>query len=60
VITNPHLVDWYFTKHFESFLIGFDTLQAEWHWYRYEFQARGSIVHCHGTAKLRLTQVFVP
>lgn len=30
----------------------YDTLDAEWHWYRYEFQARGSI-HCHGTAKLK-------
>ena len=53
VINNPHLVDWYFTKRFESFLKHwlYDTLGAEWHWYRYEFQARGSI-HCHGTAKL--------
>ena len=24
----------------------------QWHWYRYEFQARGSI-HCHGVAKLK-------
>ena len=30
----------------------YGTLGAEWHWYRYEFQARGSI-HCHGTAKLK-------
>ena len=30
----------------------YETLDAEWHWYRYEFQARGSI-HCHGTAKLK-------
>ena len=30
----------------------YDTLSAEWHWYRYEFQARGSI-HCHGMAKLK-------
>lgn len=30
----------------------YKTLQASWHWYRYEFQARGSI-HCHGTAKLK-------
>ena len=53
VINNPHLVDWFFTKRFEAFLKHwlYDTLGAEWHWYRYEFQARGSI-HCHGTAKL--------
>lgn len=24
----------------------------EWHWYRFEYQARGSI-HCHGVAKLK-------
>ena len=29
----------------------YDTLDAKWHWYRYEYQGRGSI-HCHGTAKL--------
>jgi hypothetical protein len=54
VINNPHLVDWFFTKRLESFLKHwlYDTLNAEWHWYRYEFQARGSI-HCHGTAKLK-------
>ena len=27
-------------------------MNAEWHWYRYEYQARGSI-HSHGTAKLK-------
>lgn len=50
----PHLVDWYFTKRIESFIKHwlYDTLGAEWHWYRYEFQARGSI-HCHGMAKLK-------
>lgn len=30
----------------------YKTLGVSWHWYRYEFQARGSI-HCHGTAKLK-------
>ena len=30
----------------------YETLDADWHWYRYEFQARGSI-HSHGTAKLK-------
>ena len=54
VIDNPHIVDWFFTKRLESFLKHwlYDSLNAEWHWYRYEFQARGSI-HCHGTAKLK-------
>jgi hypothetical protein len=54
VIDNPHIVDWYFTKRIEKFLKYwlYDTLGAEWHWYRYEFQARGSI-HCHGMARLK-------
>jgi hypothetical protein len=55
VIDNPHIVvDWYFTKRIEKFLKYwlYDTLGAEWHWYQYEFQARGSI-HCHGMAKLK-------
>jgi hypothetical protein len=30
----------------------YDTLGAKWHWFRYEYQGRGSI-HCHGTAKLK-------
>lgn len=53
-IDNPHLVDWFFTKRLESFLKHwlYDTLDAEWHWYQYEFQARGRI-HCHGAAKLK-------
>ncbi|CAB4043659.1 Hypothetical predicted protein, partial [Paramuricea clavata] len=29
----------------------YDTLGAKWHWFRYEYQGRGSI-HCNGTAKL--------
>ena len=54
VINNPHLVDWFFTKRIESFIKHwlYDTLDAEWHWYRFEYQHRGSI-HCHGTAKLK-------
>ena len=53
VINNPHIVDWYFTQRLESFIKQwlYKTLDAKWHWYRFEYQARGSI-HCHGTAKL--------
>lgn len=53
VINNPQIVDWFFTKRLEAFIKHWlcDTLDAEWHWYRYEYQHRGSI-HCHGTAKL--------
>lgn len=53
VINNPHIVDWFFTQRLESFIKHwlYKTLDAKWHWYRFEYQARGSI-HCHGTAKL--------
>ena len=53
VINNPHLVDWFFTQRLESFVKHwlYNTLGAKWHWFRYEYQGRGSI-HCHGTAKL--------
>ena len=65
VINNPHIVDWFFTQRLESFIKhwSYNTLDAKWHWFRYEYQGRGSI-HCHGTAKLnndpglcQLTQV---
>lgn len=57
VINNPQIVDWFFTKRLEAFIKHwlYDTLDAEWHWYRYEYQHRGSI-HCHGTAKLKNDQ----
>ena len=29
----------------------YDALRADWHWYRFEYQARGS-THAHGCAKL--------
>ncbi|XP_028408480.1 uncharacterized protein LOC114531038 isoform X1 [Dendronephthya gigantea] len=53
VINNPHLVDWFFTQRLESFVKHwlYEKLGAKWHWFRYEYQGRGSI-HCHGTAKL--------
>ena len=53
VIDNPHIVDWFFTQRLESFVKHwlYDTLGAKWHWFRYEYQGRGSI-HCHGTTKL--------
>ena len=53
VINNPHIVDWFFTQRLESFGKHwlYETLDAKWHWFRYEYQGRGSI-HCHGTAKL--------
>jgi hypothetical protein len=53
VINNPHVVDWFFTQRLESFLKHwlYDTLGEKWHWFRYEYQGRGSI-HYHGTDKL--------
>ena len=53
VISNPHLVDWFFTQRLESFIKHwlYESLGAKWHWFRYEYQGRGSI-HCHGIAKL--------
>lgn len=53
VINNPHIVNWFFTQRIKSFMKYWlcNTLDAKWHWYRFEYQARGSI-HCHGTAKL--------
>ena len=54
VINNPHITDWFFTQRLENFIKHwlYNSLDAEWHWYRFEFQARGSI-HCHGVAKLK-------
>ena len=54
VIKNSHLVDWFFTQRLESFIKHwlYETLGAKWHWFRYEYQGRGSM-HCHGTAKLK-------
>jgi hypothetical protein len=55
VIDNLHLISLlFFTRRLESFLKHwlYETLDAEWHWYRYEFKARTSI-HGHGAAKLK-------
>ena len=53
VINNPHIVDWFFTERMKMFLKHwlYESLDAKWHWYRFEYQSRGSI-HCHGVAKL--------
>ena len=54
VINNPHITDWFFTRRLENFIKYwlYKSLDAEWHWYRFEYQARGSI-HCHGVARLK-------
>ena len=54
VIENPHLTDWYFTCRLSDWVQEwlYNTLDADWCWYRFEYQARGS-THAHGCAKLK-------
>ena len=54
VIKRPHLTNWFFTSKLDNFIKHWldGTLDADWHWFRYEWQARGSI-HAHGCAKLK-------
>jgi hypothetical protein len=59
VIDNPHLTDWFFMQRLQKFVRHWlnGILDAEWHWHRFEYQARGSI-HCHRCAKLKMTLIF--
>ena len=54
VINNLHIIDCFFTQRLESFINNWlhNSLNVEWHWYRFEYQARGSI-HCRGVVKLK-------
>ena len=54
VITNPHIADWYFYSRLTDFVDHwlYRALDADWHWYRFEYQSRGS-PHAHGCAKLK-------
>ena len=54
VINQPHIADWFFTVKLSDFVEQwlYEALGAEWHWYRLEYQARGS-THAHGCAKLK-------
>jgi hypothetical protein len=54
VINNPHLADWYFTQRLSDLIKQwlYKEMDAEWHWYRFEYQSRGS-THAHGCAKLK-------
>ena len=54
VINHPNLTDWFFAAKLPQFIQHwlYGCLDAKWHWYRYEWQARGSI-HAHGCAKLK-------
>lgn len=55
VICNPHLLDWFFTQRTENFVKYwlYDTLNAEWHWFRFEYAVQRGSIHCHGVAKLK-------
>ena len=54
VIDNPHLTDWFFSSKLSQWVDHwlYNCLDAEWHWYRLEYQARGS-THCHGCVKFK-------
>ena len=54
VINNPHITDWFFYSKLKDFVTYWlhKTLDTEWYWFRYEYQARGS-THAHGCAKLK-------
>ena len=54
VINNPHISDWFLTQRLGNFIKHwlYHSLDAEWHWYIFEYQVRGSI-HCHCVAKLK-------
>ena len=54
VIANPHLTDWFFCSRLKKWVNSwlYQSLDAEWHWYRIEYQSRGS-THAHGCAKLK-------
>ena len=55
IIDNPHIVDWLFTDRVKSFVKYwlYENLNAEWHWYRFEFAVKRGSIHCHGLAKLK-------
>ena len=54
IINNPRLIDWFFTVRVENFVKHwlYNTLEAEWHWYRFEYAVIRGYIHCHGFAKL--------
>jgi hypothetical protein len=54
IIDHPHITDWFFTTKLSDFVQHwlYESLDAQWHWYRLEYQARGS-THAHGCVKLK-------
>ena len=55
IISNPHIIDWFFTIRVENFIKQwlYESLGAEWHWYRFEYAVMRGSIHCHGLAKLK-------
>lgn len=55
IIDNPHVVDWLFTERVKSFVkhLLYESLNADWHWYRFEFAVMRGSIHFHGLAKLK-------
>ncbi len=54
IVKNPHLADWYFSERLGVFVRHFfkETLDYDWIWYRFEWQARTAI-HAHGVVRLK-------
>ncbi|RNA27124.1 ATP-dependent DNA helicase PIF1, partial [Brachionus plicatilis] len=54
VLSNPHLVDWFFSYKLDEFLktVFDNVLDCEWRWHRYEWQSRSSI-HAHGAVRFK-------
>lgn len=54
VIDNLHITDWFFQSKLKDFVNYWlnKTLDAEWYWFQYEYQAHRS-THAHGCAKLK-------
>ena len=61
-LNNPHLLDWLFSERTDRFVKFWlkESLQSSWHWYRYEYAVQRGSIHCHGVAKLKMTQDYVP
>ena len=55
VVDIPHLTDWFFCNKLKDFVNHWllQILDAQYYWYRIEYQARGS-AHAHGCACARL------
>jgi len=55
IVNNQHLLNCFSTERTEAFVKHwlYNTLQADWHWFRYEFTVNRGSIHVHGVAKLK-------